>query len=166
MSRLSRGKNPLTAALGSVRSPSAAGTLSKAFLTAETEDVENDSAGCHRPAVGGGPLLAVACHSVGSDALGLLDLLCGMGVFTPAACVLKNVSEERGFPMASSAEGSRETPVCAVGPASSAVMQPKKGPTEALLLCPLQVITPYTSTPSTTPWVTPPQPSPPGPCAR
>ena len=70
--------------------------------------------------------------------------------------LLKNVSEERGFPMAPSAKGSRETPIRAVGPASSAVMQSKKGPTEALLLCPLQVITPYTSTPSTTPWVTPP----------
>ena len=68
--------------------------------------------------------------------------------------------------MAASAKGSRETPVRAVGPGSSAVMQPKKGPAEAPLLCPLQVITPFTSTPSTTPWVTPPQHSPPGPCAR
>lgn len=47
------------------------------------------------PTAGRGPLLSVVCRSVGSDALGLLHLLCGMGVFTPAACVLENVSEER-----------------------------------------------------------------------
>lgn len=43
---------------------------------------------------------------------------------------------------------------------------PRRAPAEALVLFPLQVITPYTLTPSTTPWVTPPQPCLPGLCAR
>lgn len=68
--------------------------------------------------------------------------------------------------MAFNAEGLPETHICPVGPAKYADVQRKKGPAEALVLFPLQVITPYTLTPSTTPWVTPPRPSQPGPCAR
>ncbi|OWK02734.1 hypothetical protein Celaphus_00010529, partial [Cervus elaphus hippelaphus] len=49
--------------------------------------------------------------------------------------VFWRTSVKRGFPVATSAKGSRETPVRAVGPGSSAVMQPEKGPAEAPLLC-------------------------------
>lgn len=51
-------------------------------------------------------------------------------------------------------------------PVDVLVCSPREAPAKAVVLFPLQVITPYTLTPSTTPWVTPPRPSLPGPCAR
>lgn len=88
---------------------------------------------------------------------------------TPAACVLEKASVKRGLSIALNAEGSPgDSPhACPVGPARWCWHEACAGPpAEALVLFPLQVITPYTLTPSTTLWVIPPQPSLPGPCAR
>lgn len=74
----------------------------------------------------------------------------------------------RDFSVAFNAEGfpGYSSLVCPVGPVRCAGVQPREAPAKAVVLFPLQVITPYTLTPSTTPWVTPPRPSLPGPCAR
>lgn len=112
--------------------------------------------------------LSVACHPVGSDIFDLLDLLCGTGVFYSSSLFWRTPVKREVFLWPSMLRGPQETLPVAAQLAQQDVLthSPGGAPAEALVLFPLQVITPYTSTPSTTPWVTRPRPCLPGLCAR